>query len=117
MPHSPAVNFAVGWLSRPAYEKLLSFCASARLAICVTTSGLSISSFASGPPRPFASDAIGRLCQALKFSICVQLIQAEVKPHGAPAARNFFATSKVSGQVFGGLFGSSPAFSNNCLFQ
>src|SRR5947209_4357521 len=82
-----------------------------------TTVGLLNSSTVSSPSRPFALLASGRLCQALKFSICAQLTQAEVKPQGRPAARNFFAASKVSGQVFGGLSGSSPAFLNASLFQ
>ena len=82
-----------------------------------TTVGLLNSSSVSGPPSPFALVAIGMLCQALKFSIWTQLTQAEVKPHGTPAARSFFAASKVSGQVLGGLSGSSPAFLNASLFQ
>src|ERR1700688_3312368 len=82
-----------------------------------TTFGLLNSSAASGPSSPFVFVASGRLCQALKFSIWVQLTQAAVKPQGTPPARSFFAASKVSGQVLGGLSGSSPAFLNASLFQ
>src|SRR5580658_4760572 len=82
-----------------------------------TTVGLLKVSSASGPPRPLSLVPIGKLCQALKFSICAQLTQAEVKPQGCPAARSFFAASNISGQVTGGFSGSSPAFLNASLFQ
>ncbi len=85
--------------------------------MCRTAVGLLISSTASGPSSPLTLVASARLCQALKFSICVQLTQAAVKPHGTPPARSFFAISKVSGQVLGALSGSSPAFLNASLFQ
>ena len=61
--------------------------------------------------------ASGMLCQALKFSICTQLTQADVNPHGSSAARSFFAALKVSGQVAGGFSGSSPAFLKASLLQ
>src|SRR5215472_5702954 len=81
------------------------------------TVGLLNSSAASGPSSPFALLASWTLCQALKFSICVQLTHAAVKPQGTPPARSFFAASNVSGQVLGGLSGSSPAFLKASLFQ
>src|SRR5207253_691642 len=61
------------------------------------TVGLLNSSTVSGASRPLALVASGVLCQALKFSICVQLTQAAVKPQGSPAARSFFADLGLGG--------------------
>ena len=55
--------------------------------------------------------ASGTLCQAESCSRLTQVTQAFEKPQVAwPAAFSFFAASNTSGQVFGGLSGSSPAF-------
>src|SRR5437764_3221066 len=96
---------------------LLSFIASLRAAMCLVTIGVLNTSSVSGPSRPLALVAKGRLCQALNCSIWVQLIQAGTTPQLAPPARNFLAVAKVSGQVLGGFSGSSPAFWKASLFQ
>src|SRR5689334_10064051 len=85
--------------------------------MCRTCNGELISNWVSSPAMPFTLVAIGTLCQALKFSIWVQVIQAAVKPQAAPAPRIFFAASNTSGQVFGGFEGSSPAFWNQSLLR
>src|SRR5258708_34238281 len=71
----------------------------------------------STPSRPFALVANGRLCQALNCSICVQVIQAGTTAQFAPPAFSFLAAAKVSGQVFGGFSGSSPALVKASLFH
>ncbi len=50
--------------------------------MCRTWVGLFSRSSASKPPNPFAFVAIGRLCQAEKFSSWVHPIHSLVNPHG-----------------------------------
>src|SRR5918911_1317127 len=65
----------------------------------------------SQPSRPFALVESGTLCQAESCSTLTQVTQALEKPQVAwPALFSFFAASNSSGQVFGGLSGSRPAF-------
>src|SRR5258708_12713484 len=78
--------------------------------MCVTCTGPLNSSRVPGPPRPFSCEANGTLCQALKLSSWTHDCQPVVKPHAAPDALSFAAACSTSGQVFGGLFGSRPAF-------
>src|ERR1700692_4045893 len=96
---------------------LLSFIASLRAVMCLVTTGVLNTSSASGPSRPLALVANGRLCQALNCSIWVQLIQAGTTPQLAPPAFSFLPMAKGSGQVLGGFFGSSPALAKASLFQ
>ena len=85
--------------------------------MCLTRGGSLNFSSMSMPPKPFALVANGRLCQAPKFSIIVQVCHCGVKPHLAPDATTFLAISPSSGQVVGGFSGSRPAFLNSSLFQ
>ena len=85
--------------------------------MCLTRAGsLNLSSM-SRPPKPLAFVAKGRLCQAPKFSIIVQVCHWIVMPQGTPAATSFLPISPTSGQVVGALLGSRPAFWNSSLFQ
>ena len=73
-------------------------------------------SSASVPAIPLALVASGTSWIALNCSNWVQVGHAVVKPQGvALLDRIFFAASISSGQVCGGLFGSSPAFLNASL--
>src|SRR2546421_9252785 len=96
---------------------LFSLIASASAAVCLAIVGVLNTSSASGPSRPLALVANGRLCQELNCSIWVQLIQAGTTPQLAPPCRSFLAAANVSGQVFGGFSGSRPALVKASLFQ
>src|ERR1700745_4105565 len=96
---------------------LFSLIASASAAMCLAITGVLKTSSVSTPSSPLALVASGILCQELNCSIWVQLIQAGTTPQLAPLSFSFFATAKVSGQVFGGVSGSRPAFLNASLFQ
>src|SRR2546428_61704 len=96
---------------------LLSLIASASAVMCLAMIGVLNLSSVSGPSSPFALVASGRLCQAVNCSIWVQVIQAGTIPQLAPLAFSFFAMANVSGQVFGGFSGSSPALVKASLFQ
>ena len=68
------------------------------------------------PPKPFCSVPMGWLCQADRFSVWIQLIHWVVKPQlAAPDSLILVLNSSSSAQVFGGEFGSRPAFSNTVL--
>ncbi len=109
--HSPEGKSASAAASRPPYLKLPSFCMSISICTWRTCSGLLILSSASSPSRPLALVASGTLWIALNCSNCAHVGHAVVKPHGvALAARIFWAAARRSVQVWGGLFGSSPAF-------
>ena len=64
----------------------------------------------SRPAMPFSLVPIGTLCQALKFSMCVQDGQLVVYTHCCPEALSFSAAAANSFHVLGALFGSRPAF-------
>src|ERR1051325_5819784 len=96
---------------------LFSLIASASAAMCLAMTGVLKTSSASGPSRPFALVASGRLCHELNCSICVQLIQAGTTPQFDPPSFSFLAAANVSGQVFGGVSGASAAFLKASLFQ
>src|ERR1700680_3317297 len=84
--HSPAVNSAVDLPSRPPYTNTLSFDHSARVwRSLIRGASLNLSSV-SRPPKPLALVEKGRLCQAPKFSIIVQVCHWIVMPQGAPDA-------------------------------
>src|SRR5512136_366285 len=111
MAHSPEVNRELPAPSRPPYLNVPSFIISIRVCTCLTWMGLLIFNTASSPSMPLALVASGTLWIALKFSNCVQVGHDVVKPQAAAlAARIFFAASRVSSQVRGGLLGSRPAF-------
>ena len=59
---------------------------------------------------PFCLVPIGTLCQALKFSMCIQEGQLVVYTHCCPEAFSFSAAASTSFQVFGAFSGSRPAF-------
>jgi hypothetical protein len=77
--------------------------------MCRTCSGLLTTRRALVPPKPLFWDANRVLCQVEKLSSWVQPCQLVVKGHLWPLAFNFAAASASSGQVVGGLLGSSPA--------
>jgi hypothetical protein len=81
----------------------------ARFSKWRTCSGLLTCNRVPRPPKPLLSVANSTLCQAEKFSSCVQLIQLVVNGHLWPEALSLPAASATSGQVLGGLFGSRPA--------
>src|SRR5262245_2387497 len=64
----------------------------------------------SKPSMPLALLASGTLCQAESCSRLTQVTQALPKPQLGWLAFSFLAASNTSGQVFGGLSGSRPAF-------
>ena len=74
-----------------------------------TCSGVVTFSRAFRPVKPLRWVANSTLCQAEKLSSWVQLCQAVVKGHLWPLALSKAAARASSGQVFGGVFGSSPA--------
>src|ERR1700704_2415565 len=80
--------------------------------MCLTWTGPLNCSRVPTPPRPFSSVANGTLCQALKLSSWTHDCQPVVNPQVAPDALSFAAACSTSGQVFGGLAGSRPAFLN-----
>src|SRR5512146_1414921 len=108
--HSPLVNAASGSSLRPLYVKRPFFAQSPRFWMCFTCTGPLNSSRVPRPPKPFCSVANGTLCQALKLSSCTHDCQPVVNAHGAPEAFSFSIAGSISSHVFGGLFGSSPAF-------
>src|SRR5262245_42489695 len=69
----------------------------------------------SKPSMPLALVASGTLCQADSCSMLSQVTQALPKPQLGWFAFSFLAASNTSGQVLGGLSGSSPAFLNASL--
>src|SRR5687767_5080563 len=75
-----------------------------------TCSGELMANRVSRPPKPFSLVPIGTLCQALKFSMCIQDGQLVVYGQEWPDAFSFSAAATTSFQVLGGLFGSRPAF-------
>jgi hypothetical protein len=80
-----------------------------------TCSGLLATSRALVPPKPLFWDAYSVLCQVEKLSSWVQPCQLVVNGHAMPEALSLAAARASSGQVWGGLFGSSPAFLNRSL--
>src|SRR5262245_5560824 len=109
--HSPDGNSASPALSRPPYLNVPSFCMSIKAWTCFTWAGLLILSSASVPAMPLALVASGTSWMALNCSNWVHVGQAVVNAHGAAlAALILRAASMSSGQVCGGLAGSSPAF-------
>ena len=111
MAHSPEGKRASPAPSRPPYLNVPSFCMSMRVCTCFTCSGLLILSSASSPAMPLALVARGTSWMALNCSNCAHVGQAVVKAHGAAlAALIFLAAAMRSGQVWGGLAGSRPAF-------
>src|SRR5438874_11188934 len=75
--------------------------------MCLVITGVLNLSSVSGPSRPFALVASGRLCQALNCWTCVQVIQAGTTAQFAPPVFSFLAMANVSGQVLCGFSGSS----------
>src|SRR5579859_8116767 len=115
--HSPLVNFAPPWLVRPAYRNIPFFESSPSIWICRTCRGSLNVNRVSVPARPFSLVPIGMLCQAAKFSMWIHDGQLVVYTHACPAARSLSASARNSFHVFGGLFGSSPAFLNSSLLM
>src|SRR5205823_12282802 len=72
-------------------------------------------SFASEPAKPFSLVRYGWLCQAEKLSSCVHTCQPVVNGQAWPEALSLAIAATTSGQVCGGRFGSSPAFSKASL--
>src|SRR5271154_3136466 len=91
------------------------FAQSPRFWMCLTCSGPLNWSRVPRPPKPFCSVANGTLCQALKLSNCTQDCQPVVYAQVAPESFSLTAAFSMSGQVLGGLLGSSPAFLNASL--
>src|SRR6185437_11410156 len=110
--HSPLVNAASGSSLRPLYVKRPFFTQSPRFLMCMVCTGPLNSSFVPRPPKPFCIVAKGTLCHALKLSSCTHDCQPVVNGHGAPEALSFSIAGSISSHVFGGVFGSSPAFLN-----
>jgi hypothetical protein len=81
----------------------------ARFSMWRTCSGLLKTSRALVPPKPLPCVANSVLCQVEKLSSCVQPCQLVVKGQATPEAFSLAAAATSSGQVAGGLFGSSPA--------
>src|SRR5689334_12287699 len=81
----------------------------ARFSMWRRCSGGLNASRVSSPPKPLFLVAKRVLCQAEKLSSWVQLIQLVVYGHLWPLAFSLAAASATSGQVVGGLSGSSPA--------
>src|SRR5690242_16141170 len=67
------------------------------------------------PAKPFSSVRYGRLCHVEKLSSCVHTCHPVVNGHATPDAFSLAIAATTSGHVFGGLLGSSPAFSNASL--
>src|SRR5512142_1622742 len=110
--HSPLVKAASGSSLRPLYVKSPFFAQSPRFWMCFTCTGPLNSSRVLRPPKPFCCVANGTLCHALKLSSWTQDCHPVVNAHGAPDAFSFSIACAISGHVFGGLFGSRPAFLN-----
>src|ERR1022692_1414608 len=85
--------------------------------MCRTCTGPLNVSLVSSPPKPFSLVPKGMLCHALKLSNWTHDCQPVVNPQDMPAALSFSAATPTSGQVFGGLLGSSPAFLNASLLM
>src|ERR1700680_56895 len=115
MPHSCETNFGCAAAPPPPKSNNLVFCHSASWARCLTWIGPLILSSVLNPPKPFAWVAIGTLCHADKFSMVIQDGHSLVTRQGPPAPGSCAAAAPTSGQVFGGEFGSSPAFLNRSL--
>ena len=75
---------------------------------CFTCSGELILNSVSTPAMPFSLVPIGTLCQAVKFSMCIQDGQPVVYTHCWPEALSFSAAALNSFQVFGALLGRGP---------
>src|SRR5512144_2361787 len=80
-----------------------------------TCSGPLKTSCASGLAKPFSFVRYGTLCHAEKLSSCVHTCQPVVNGQACPDALSLAIAATTSGHVFGGLFGSRPAFSNASL--
>ncbi len=114
MAHSPVVNRARLSPRRPPYLNMPDLPASAtRCNRPVMVPLLNVNSVSS-PSKPFDPVPMGRLCQALMFSIMTQLCQPKEKAQSCPAACSFAPASNISSQVVGVL--STPAcFSRSLL--
>src|SRR5688572_29187517 len=112
MAHSPEKKRASASLRRPEYVIQPFFTKSASISICATCCGELMRNSVLKPPMPFSCVPIGRLCQALKFSMCTHDGQPVEYTHCWPEALSLPAATANSFQVFGAFSGSSPAFLN-----
>ena len=74
-----------------------------------TCSGVLMARRVPVPPKPLFSVENSTLCQALKLSSCVQLIQLVVNGHLWPLAFSLAAARAWSSEVRGALSGFRPA--------
>src|SRR4030095_8952650 len=84
-------------------------------SMCLTCTGPLNTSFASWPPKPLSLVRNGTLCHAQMLRSCAQVCQPVVNGHACPDALSLAIAATTSGHVFGGLLGSSPAFSKASL--
>src|SRR6201995_1130260 len=114
--HSPLENLAPPSLVRPAYWKAPFFARSASIWSSRTCSASLIVNCVSRPAIPFSFVPMGMLCHAAKFSTWTHEGHDVVYAHFWPEAWSLSTSARNSFQVFGGVFGSSPAFLNASLF-